>query len=343
MNRTITWIWRSFVFTLVLSIPLCLGNCTSKDKQPEEGDPCDSYLDAFCLDLNSPFMMSCHNLSYYIIIDCRDSCAEDGMEWNGECSYYEERGRDVCWCTDTTPAGTQVGDLPMYVEGEKSPDPMPTPTSYGDEPVISGYTATATSGTTFKIEFDVISPYPVTKMHMEMNGEHYIADIEPQGTGEVGDIDACQILADATGITCTQACVDACTCVTCSDSTIQSNIRQACSVGCSTSYAQGGIGPGQTFASEVDAADKIVNGYSTVPGLINGMPCSGSVCSAVNTTPPVEVRFNLVSTDYSFLDGWETGCLVAESLPPEPRPSISPDPAFPPNGLRTDVKSCFGP
>lgn len=339
MKKSFIPFWQLSVISLVLSFALCLGGCYKK-KQPEEGDSCDSYNDAFCLNEHSPDLMWCEDRSYYRLYNCNDICADDGKTWNGECSHSESIGHDVCWCTSTGPSGVQVNGFDLWMQnGEKSPDPMPTPTTYGDEPVINGYTATKTGDTSFRIELDVTSIYPVTKVHLEMNGEHYIADIEPQGTGEPGDIDACQILADVTGITCTQACVDACTCAECSDPTIQRNAEQSCAVGCSTSYAQGQICSGCAFRDEIDAADKLYNGYDSVPGLLDSMPCDGSVCAALNVPPPIWIPFDFA--DSGFPDGWETTSLQAESPAPESRQSISNPYNPPPGQMNHDVKSCF--
>lgn len=308
---------------VLVAAALCLANCRPTGPNlPVEGDSCDGREDSFCLSSDQPDLMWCEDDNVYKLYDCEDVCGESG--WSGSCSNDSERGHHVCWCLPSdTPSSVQIGDLNLTMEaGTLSPDPMPSPTYEGGEPVIQGYTVISTGDASFAVDFDVLSDFPITQVHFDMNGGHYIADVSSDSGS--ADIDACQILAKAQGYDCTQACLDACACVTCDSAETESNLEQGCSVSCSVSAATGQIGAGQIYENEIIFADIAYNGNAVVDGVLDSQPsCGGGECrAAADAQKVVRVNFGFVETDYGFIDDMAVGAIMTESQPPGPRPSL---------------------
>ncbi len=236
--------------------------------------------------------------------------------------------------------GTCVGDLEVSLpDGRLYDGPLPQPTSHGDEPVITGSRWVAVDNNTTGLEIQAQSGAAITAVYLEIDGEVYVFDPVVLEGGPAPDaIDACDIVAEQQGYSCTEACVEACSCVECDDSYMQSNLSSSCAASCSIYAHQGLIGPDQEpYSSEVVFADIIYNGYSfdgeSVPGMLESLPgCYGSVCrdraQEQQAAESRRVRVDFYHQDWSFLKDLNTGAMVVESQPEPSRPSIS-QPASP--------------
>lgn len=237
--------------------------------------------------------------------------------------------------------GTCVSGLKLSLpKGRLWNGPLPQATSTGVEPVVTSAQWVYVTQNVFGIELDVDTQGPVTAVYLEINGSVYVFDPVALESGGAADINACNILAEQQGYSCTQACLDACACVSCNDEAIESNLVNSCAVNCSIYSHQGAIGP-EPYTSEAVFADIVYNGYTngagTVPGMLQSIDgCSGQVCSdqaPVSQEKPKRVRIDFYRQDTSFLSNFNTGNLVAESQPAD-SPVVS-SPAGAPAQIRT--------
>jgi hypothetical protein len=215
--------------------------------------------------------------------------------------------------------GVEIDGLPgvkLLGSASVSSAPMPSPTSTGNEPVIASATFANTGSNSFALDVAFSGSAEVKLLHIEINGKHYISDLS--AATKVTKPDACDVLAKQQGTTCTPACLKACSCVSCSDSSTEENIEGACATVCSINVQTGTIGPGNDlFTSEAVFADLEYNGYEGVPGLLQSFPgCSASVCkSAASASKKATLQFS--APDFGFLPNLQVGNLVATNDTPE--------------------------
>ncbi len=211
--------------------------------------------------------------------------------------------------------------------GRRSDEPFPKPTKTGSEPSISSASFKNTGSTSFNLIVKYQSTVAVSELHMDINGDHYIVDVPLPAVDAQGNIDACQIAASATGVSCTPACLKACACVECTNGIVGDNIEGSCAATCSIGVAKGTIGPGkQPYTSEAVYADIIYNGYTVsgtrVPGTLDSISgCNASACRAASDAEKsIEVPF--VVQDWSFIGDLNVGALATSAPATESGPSI---------------------
>jgi len=191
-----------------------------------------------------------------------------------------------------------------------SSDPMPSPTRTGSEQVIASAAFQNSGSNSFNLQVSFSGSTVVKLLHVQINGKHYVSDLSASTKSTKPD--ACEVIAQQQGVTCTPACLKACACVSCSDSTTEDNIEGACAAVCSINVQSGNIGPGkQPYTSEAVFADLEYNGYSGAPGLLQSFNgCSASVCtSAASAAKKATLQFTV--PDFSFVPNLQVGNLVA--------------------------------
>ncbi len=167
-------------------------------------------------------------------------------------------------------------------DGRVHNGPMPEPTMGDGAPVVSNVAWTRISDTETGLDF-TIQGSAASAVYMEYDGVVYVVDplVVDGGSGSYS-VDACNVLAQQQGYSCTTACVKACSCVDCDDATMEKNIVDSCAVNCSIYSHQGQIGP-EPYTSEEVFADFIYNGNAEwgISGMLQSLPqCSGDVCSS---------------------------------------------------------------
>jgi hypothetical protein len=89
----------------------------------------------------------------------------------------------------------------------------------------------------------------------------------------------CGAAASSQGITCSKACLSACSCLQCASDSTETNAEQACALNC-TVYAQNGLLSGSPYnGSEATFAALLYNGTSGVPGVATQLGCSTNACA----------------------------------------------------------------
>jgi hypothetical protein len=187
---------------------------------------------------------------------------------------------------------------------------MPSPTRTGSEPVIESAAFANSGSNSFNLQVSFSGSAEVKLLHVQINGKHYVSDLSASTNST--KLDACEVVAKQQGVTCTPACLKACACVSCSDSTTEDNIEGACAAVCSINVQSGNIGPGQQpYTSEAVFADIEYNGYSGVPGLLQSFNgCSASVCTSA-ATGAKKATLQFTVPDFSFVPNLQVGNLVA--------------------------------
>jgi len=229
------------------------------------------------------------------------------------CTVTDEKPK-----TQAQPAGVEVPGVGFLVGGRKSNDPMPTPTNTGAEPVISDWFFVGTNEA-FTLNVVVNSELSLEAVHVQIDGQHYVVDASPEYAW-TGSVDACEMITSQQGYSCTQACLDACACVTCDDSVIRDAIHGSCAGECSIGVQQGTVGPGhEPYTSEVAFADIVYNGTvinnTPVDGVLASFPgCEASKCAAAANKErgPQMVWFGFQGADFQgSIDALDGGSLIA--------------------------------
>lgn len=234
--------------------------------------------------------------------------------------------------TDFECVGVCIGDAKVSLpDGRLHDGPLPDATSFGDEPVIGQQkwvpVGTGVAALEIEVEFPVSDTAPVSfvlgDFYVEIEGKVYVVTpVEVAGDSVADAIDACNVLAQQQGYTCTERCVEACSCVDCGDPTMATNIINSCAVNCSIYSHQGQIGP-EPYTSEEVMADYLYNGSAElgVTGMLQSLPdCSGQVCRdraaaqvSKQKSKRTQIRFNF--GDNSHLANLNVGNLVATADP----------------------------
>ncbi len=225
------------------------------------------------------------------------------------------------------PAGAvQIANGVYVASGRKVSEPFPPPSAADNRPVITAGQWKNTGPNSFALGLSVRSPIPIQELHLELGGAHFIVT----GSGGSTDIDACAMLQQQQGYGCTKACVDACSCASCTEAIYETNAEGSCSVTCSTLSHDGGLSQAPYNGSEVTFADVIYNGYvdaqgvKQVSGLLDSFAsCSGSVCADAAAAEKV-VWFDMYIQDWSFLDALDDiGCGVGTPPTEKSSPMMS--------------------
>jgi hypothetical protein len=195
-----------------------------------------------------------------------------------------------------------------------SPAPLPTPTTTGQEPAIVDFYINQTSPTNFELVAVVSGTMPLDELHIEIGGEHYVVDLSGALPPPLSP-DAC----DLQGVVCTDACLAACGCLSCDDSTFKSALAGACAATCSTP----GVIGSEPYTNEAVFADIIYNGYTIDGTTINGTLSSvGASCSAAQCTelaaPTKMVSVDLVGINYDEVLGQFANVQTQVSTPATP-------------------------
>lgn len=185
----------------------------------------------------------------------------------------------------------EIGSTGLYLP-RAEPATLPRPTSGASTPRIMGVTATRTGPYSFSVHVDVESTATIAYAYLDF-GEDGVFKVPTTAvtTGSSSTdppLTACGVAAKNQGITCTSACLAACSCLSCSDDSVELNAEQACALNCSI-YDDLGALEGEPYdGSEQKFASILYNGDSSIglPGVASQLGCGTSACISASISSP---------------------------------------------------------
>jgi hypothetical protein len=184
----------------------------------------------------------------------------------------------------------RIGGSDLYLSGGSSAASMPTPSTSASAPKLISTSAVQTGDHSYAITFEVESASDIAYIYLDFGGSGvYRAKplLKPtESTSADPPLTICGVAASSQGITCSKACLSACSCLQCSSDSTETNAEQACALNCSI-YAQNGLLAGSPYnGSEANFASMLYNGTAGVPGFAAQTGCSASACKTASTSTP---------------------------------------------------------
>lgn len=170
---------------------------------------------------------------------------------------------------------------------------FPVSTTAGDEPEIRGVETFESPDGMLVMEFIVASLYPITQLHIDIEGEHFVLPTQAQAGPEF-TIDACDVLASVQGqeAGCSERCWRAASCIrNCSGTFSTFQAQESAALQCSIAVNIGAIGPGDSdLARSEEEYIRIfyTHGFDNDPSntvlSVSGTICDISSCPNVAQT-----------------------------------------------------------
>ncbi|MBZ2188987.1 hypothetical protein K8B33_07755 [Alcanivorax sp. JB21] len=190
------------------------------------------------------------------------------------------------------PAATATFDTPIedlaITEVVRGSGGFPVSTAVGEEPVIRGVETFESPDGMLVMEFIIESLYPITRLHIDIEGEHFVSPTRAQAGPEFS-IDACDVLASVQGTGCSERCWRAASCIrSCSGTLSTFEAQESAALQCSIAVNVGVIGPGE---SDVARSEEeyvrlfYTHGPDNDPSM-TVLSASGTVCD-VSSCPSV--------------------------------------------------------
>lgn len=199
---------------------------------------------------------------------------------------------------DETPAfqpssgAVQIGTTGIYLPHGSRVESAPAPTKSEDAPAIKSVTAAQTGTNTFvlTLNVDASALHLPRSAYLDFGADGVyktpfdLAKAAASGTADYAQ--QCRDLLAKQNITCTDACIQACACVTCSDATIAKNLKLACATTCSANVSSGAIKSAPYNGSEVTLANVVYNGSPEdgLQGSAKQAGCDASACPTGSTS-----------------------------------------------------------
>lgn len=228
-----------------------------------------------------------------------------------------------CQSFSIPPDATKIGTLDLYIVGTKV-ESLPAPSTSSAAPRLIALTAYENGPYSFSMNFEVESEADVEFVYLGFGANGiYKAKVHPErllaeGGGDT-PITACGIAATNQGITCTAACLSACSCLVCPDRMVELNGEQSCAFNCTVYKNQGALAAAPWYGSEKTFASRLYKGGDGVPGFAAQLGCSASTC--VSAPVPGAKRKKSVSIDFSTPINLSTTTLSTSMLETAPTTS----------------------
>jgi len=259
------------------------------------------------------------------------NCVDDILRTDCDGTFAEGK---ACEDIDTN-SGVVVDDNGTTIShGEESGDPMPSETTTGEEAQVlqSDGAAWISEGSSHILEVIFDSVYPITDVHLEIGGKHFIAP----AFVPTFSLPECQELLEPQGVTCTEECNEACGCISCDTTTEEEQLFLACAVNCSAYAANGLFGDDQPYRNEAHLADTIYNGVPDL-GIEGTAPdtCTAQLCSDnASESAQKAVRVEFFNNNLDHIKNLDVNAMIVDSNPPgEPRGSLRSESASQSYGL----------
>lgn len=183
----------------------------------------------------------------------------------------------------------EIGTTGVYLRDGERVDEAPSPTTTPNAPVITSASAKQTGTNEFELKLEVEHEPGATIAWAFLDfGEHGVyrthvhapSAVAPAGGGSGDYAKTCREMMAKQNISCTDACISACACVTCGDSTVLNNLKLACATTCSANVSSGAIDSAPYDGSEAKLADVVYNGSPDVglQGTATAAGCNASAC-----------------------------------------------------------------
>lgn len=249
---------------------------------------------------------------------CSDCCEDSNCVSSSYCDSSDDDYEDDNYEDEGPESVAIVGTNASLVGGTHSTEPVPEPTYTGHESQISSARWVDVSEEGGTLELELMSYVPAQAVHFLIEGEHYVYNLDGAALDEAPEINVCEISASI-GVPCTEACEEACSCITgCSNEIL--SVQEQCVLTCSASASVGAIGPGAQFVNEADWVAQV--GAPAVE-MVNG-GCNLSQCEAAAPAPEPEPE--TVYVDFANQGSWEmpeTQAQIATPAPAEDRGMLS--------------------
>jgi hypothetical protein len=184
-----------------------------------------------------------------------------------------------------------IGTTGLYLSHAQSAT-MPTPTQGANAPRVMGVSAHRTGDHSFAVQIDVESTVTIAYAFFDfgVDGVFKVPTTPVTASANSSDkpLTACGVAASSQGITCTSACLSACSCLSCSDDDIERNTEQACALTCSIADKTGSLDLEPYSGSEDKFASILYKGDATIglPGLASQVGCGTGACVSVSLSTP---------------------------------------------------------
>lgn len=192
---------------------------------------------------------------------------------------------------------------------------FPTQTSSGDEPVIEGVEVFEAPDGSLVMEFIILSRFPVTRLHLDIGGEHFVS-ATPAAGGPGFSLSACDALASVEGQSagCSERCWRASSCIrNCSGTFTTLQAQETAALQCSIASNLGFLGnePGDLATSEEDYIRTFFTHGPDGDTSLTVLSVSGTICD-ISECP--DIAETCWASGYS---PSETVCIPAGSTPAE--------------------------
>ena len=200
--------------------------------------------------------------------------------------------------------GACLPEQKFNVENAELVEELPSSTGEGGEATVSSISLEEHSFG-FNLLVNVSTVHPIENIYLDL-GEFLLKYPVAAGTSSSENpyftIEACNVLAESQGISCTERCLEACSCVTCDDEYASQAALQGCAVTCSAHKALNNWDD-ELYKNEQDFAYKIYNGHqvydSWVPGILEQIPmCQANSCEPYQDGPSSGPREEAVGVPF---------------------------------------------
>lgn len=184
-----------------------------------------------------------------------------------------------------------IGSTGLYLP-RAQPATAPIPTPGANAPRIMGVSAIRTGEYSFSVHVEVESSATIAHAYLDFGANGVFKAPTTPVTSISSSTDrpltACGVAASNQGITCTSACLAACSCLACSDDTMELNAEQACALNCSVYDQLGALEDEPYDGSEEKFASILYKGDAALglPGVASQLGCGTSACVSASLSSP---------------------------------------------------------
>ena len=207
---------------------------------------------------------------------------------------------------------TAIDDLAI-TDATRGSGGFPASTAAGDEPVVEGVEVFEAPDGTLVMEFIIQSRYPVTRLHLDIGGEHFVSST-PAANGPEFSLSACDVLASVQGQSagCSEQCWRASSCIrNCSGTLSTFEAQESAALQCSIASNLDLLGPDGIAASEEDYIRTFYTHGPDGDSSLTVLSSSGTICD-ISQCPDI--------AETCWPSGYapsETVCIPAGSTPVE--------------------------
>ncbi len=184
--------------------------------------------------------------------------------------------------------------------GHRYVGPLPTPTTTGAEPVITGAEWIAAGGNRLLLVVTTEPGVPFDQIYFEINGQVFLID-SVESVADVAAFDLCTNLVTSSGFGCSDACLEASQCVHCPDPWLEKALQGSLASNCSIFSHDTPFGPGETWESESQFMNEQLTSFIGSAAVIDlYQACDAEICES-SAASSKNLRTFEFTYDYSSL------------------------------------------